>query len=980
MYYKNKFFIIGLLLFVTLLAISAVSAAENTTDIATVDSDMSGNEIQTYSNDGTIKQENDREIIGKTDNGTFSDLQTKIDAVGVGGVVNLENNYAYDDSFSNNGITITNPITINGNGFTINGMGQSRIFNITSLNNVILNNITFMNGNSKLGGAIILNGDVSGIVVDNCKFINNTATQNGGAIYAKGAFINSTVKNSEFASNIAAKNGGAIYFLINSSGNLFENIVFSNNMANGADGGAINFHAQLTKTTFNNLTFLNNHAANGGGAINTDHNVNDNNSYANSTFINNSAKNGGAFNGYGYSNYNSFETCVFINNSASNHGGAIYYSRNIERNTLNNCAFINNSAKANGGAIYSYRNSNYNKYNNTIFIGNVATNNGGAIYNRGYSDSETYNRCIFINNSALSVDGGCINVYANLAGVVFDNVIFINNSAAGNGGAINVDDDAKYVIFFETVFINNTAGKNGGALSFDNSKRNMLETTLFLQNQAGVEGSAIHISKNMLDDKIIKSYFFINSAGGAVIDVNGTINSNFEAIFVNNTGNAVIKLNFANDTNISNGIFLGNIVGSTIEINSANNTFVNNNVFLNNESKYEIMAGKGLNADYNWFGNNATNYDTQPNIMGDVDYDTWLFLNATASPNNITVFDTANVVFLLFNYNSTSGEIYEHFLLDSVELTITATNGDVNDTIVSLGETIEYDSNTSGIASITAAMGGAKHTINIMVKKLPTQLTASPVTAVFNVNKNMVITLRDINGNAISGALLTVNLNGAKKYTTDKNGQVKVSIKGMVPKKYTAKITFNGNTNYDNSTKNVKVTVKKATPKIAAKTKTFKTTTKTKKYAITLKDNNGKAIKNAKVTLKVNGKTYTAKTNSKGKATFKITKLNKKGTFKATVTYKGNKYYNKVSKKAKITVKIAFKTVSKGSKDSAMVKKIQRALKDNGYYLTYDGYYLKIDGIYGDCTVRSVKQFQKDNGLKVTGKVDENTAKKLGII
>ena len=908
MYYKNKFFIIGLLLFVALLAISAVSAVENTTDIATVDSDMSGNEIQSYSNDDAVKQVNEKEIIGKIDNGTFSDLQTKIDAVGVGGVVNLENNYAYDDSFSNNGITITNPITINGNGFTINGMGQSRIFNITSLNNVILNNITFMNGNSNLGGAIILNGDVSGIGIDNCKFINNTATQNGGAIYAKGAFINSTVKNSEFASNIAAKNGGAIYFLINSSGNLFENIAFSNNRANGADGGAINFHAQLTKTTFNNLTFLNNHAANGGGAINTDHNVNDNNSYANSTFINNRAKNGGAFNGYGYSNYNSFETCVFINNSASNHGGAIYYSRNIERNTLNNCVFVNNSAKANGGALYSYRNSNYNKYNNTVFIGNVATNNGGAIYNRGYSDSETYNKCVFINNSALSVDGGCINVYANLAGVVFDNVLFINNSAAGNGGAINVDDDAKYVIFFETAFINNTAGKNGGALSFDNSKRNMLENTFFIQNQADIEGSAIHISKNMSEDKVIRSYFINNSAYGAVIDVNGTINSNFEAIFVNNTGNAVIRLNFANDTNISDGVFLGNIVESTIAINSSNNTNVNNNVFLNNESTYEIMAGKGLNADYNWFGNNATNYDAQPNIKGDVDYDTWLFLNATASPNNITVFDTSNVVFLLYNYNSTSGEIYEHYLLGSVELTITATNGDVNDTFASLGEAIEFDSTTSGIAGVTASMGGAKHTINLMVKKLPTQLTANPVTAIFNVNKNMLITLTDINGNAISGAQITVNLNGAKKYTTDKNGQVKVSIKGMVPK------------------------------------------------------------------------TYAAKTNSKGKATFKITKLNKKGTFKATITYNGNKYYNKVSKKAKITVKIVFKTVSKGSKDSAMVKKIQRALKNNGYYLTYQGHYLKVDGIYGDCTVRSVKEFQKDYGLKVTGKVDENTAKKLGII
>ena len=42
--------------------------------------------------------------------------------------------------------------------------------------------------------------------------------------------------------------------------------------------------------------------------------------------------------------------------------------------------------------------------------------------------------------------------------------------------------------------------------------------------------------------------------------------------------------------------------------------------------------------------------------------------------------------------------------------------------------------------------------------------------------------------------------------------------------------------------------------------------------------------------------------------------------------------------------------------------------------------YLKIDGIYHGCTERSVREFQHDKGLKVTGKVDEKTAKKLGII
>ena len=197
----------------------------------------------------------------------------------------------------------------------------------------------------------------------------------------------------------------------------------------------------------------------------------------------------------------------------------------------------------------------------------------------------------------------------------------------------------------------------------------------------------------------------------------------------------------------------------------------------------------------------------------------------------------------------------------------------------------------------------------------------------------------------------------------------------MAPKAYTAKITFNGNSIYDKSTKNVKVTVKKAASKIAAKAKTFKTITKTKKYAIVLKNNVNKAISKVTVYLKVGGKTYKATTNSKGKATFKITKLSKKGTYKAAITFKGNAYYNKATKKVTIKVKQVWKTVSKGSKDKAAVKKIQKALKKNGYYRSYP-----VNGIYQQSTFNAVKQFQKAKGLKVTGKVDEKTAVKLKLI
>ena len=46
-----------------------------------------------------------------------------------------------------------------------------------------------------------------------------------------------------------------------------------------------------------------------------------------------------------------------------------------------------------------------------------------------------------------------------------------------------------------------------------------------------------------------------------------------------------------------------------------------------------------------------------------------------------------------------------------------------------------------------------------------------------------------------------------------------------------------------------------------------------------------------------------AKTNSNGKATFKITKLTKKGTHTATIKFAGNGYYKASSASKKITIK-----------------------------------------------------------------------------
>lgn len=189
--------------------------------------------------------------------------------------------------------------------------------------------------------------------------------------------------------------------------------------------------------------------------------------------------------------------------------------------------------------------------------------------------------------------------------------------------------------------------------------------------------------------------------------------------------------------------------------------------------------------------------------------------------------------------------------------------------------------------------------------KLSTSLSASGINVEYGNSGKLVISLKGSGNAALYAKQITVVLNGQSySGTTDYNGRVSFAVPAnLAVKTYSAKITFAGDNQYAQSSKTVNVVVKKATPKLTVKAKTFKRSLKTKKYTITLKDNHNKPMKNTKVSIKINKKTYTAKTNSKGKATFKIKKLTKKGTFKSKVTYNGDKNYNKVTKTVKIKIK-----------------------------------------------------------------------------
>ncbi|MBQ2637460.1 MAG: hypothetical protein IJG09_12360 [Methanobrevibacter sp.] len=204
------------------------------------------------------------------------------------------------------------------------------------------------------------------------------------------------------------------------------------------------------------------------------------------------------------------------------------------------------------------------------------------------------------------------------------------------------------------------------------------------------------------------------------------------------------------------------------------------------------------------------------------------------------------------------------------------------------------------VASATFNFTSANN--NSTVVKVNTAISAKSLTLTYNDKAALVATLRDENGTVISGAEITFTI-GKNVYeiNTDSKGQASCNI-NLAPKQYTATISYAGNATYIASSATAKVTVYKAASKFTAKSKAFKSATKTKKYAVVLKAN-GKYVKNSKVTLKIGSKTYSAITNAKGKAVFKITKFTKKGKFTSKIKFAGNSYYKAASKAVKITIK-----------------------------------------------------------------------------
>ena len=156
-------------------------------------------------------------------------------------------------------------------------------------------------------------------------------------------------------------------------------------------------------------------------------------------------------------------------------------------------------------------------------------------------------------------------------------------------------------------------------------------------------------------------------------------------------------------------------------------------------------------------------------------------------------------------------------------------------------------------------------------------------------------TFADANGKGIANTNLKLNLNG-KTVTvkTGKGGIFTYTTKATKVGTNNVIVSYAGNANYNKvSQKTTFKVVKQSLKLTVSKISTVKykdTVTITGK----LTDANGKVVMNTLVKVKVNSKTYSVKTNNKGVYTLKI-KATTIGTNKVTVSYAGNKNYNKAS-------------------------------------------------------------------------------------
>ena len=304
------------------------------------------------------------------------------------------------------------------------------------------------------------------------------------------------------------------------------------------------------------------------------------------------------------------------------------------------------------------------------------------------------------------------------------------------------------------------------------------------------------------------------------------------------------------------------------------------------------------------------------------------FRETTLSASSMTVLAKSGKYFTVTLKDSTNAPVEGEtiiFKISGVSTTYNATtdkNGQARIPINMAAGT--YTITATHIEEGSYGESSAKATVTVY--QLASSIKSSNMKLDTIYGKEYSITLRDSNGNAISGQKVTFSVNKKTyKATTNSKGVAKVKIKIKKNGKYKITIKFAGAAQYKAASAKKTITVKIGSTKTKLALKKLTTYPDSGKYySAKLTTKKGKAIKGQKITFTVNGNTYIKKTNKKGVAKFKIAII-KTGKYKVTARYNGTSKYRGTTKKNYIKIKT-------GSKKAKIVSKNVYMNPNSGEY------------------------------------------------
>ena len=558
--------------------------------------------------------------------------------------------------------------------------------------------------------------------------------------------------------------------------------------------------------------------------------------------------------------------------------------------TLDNCSFENSINGELGSALSCFGDDV--KVLNSRFLNNIANKSschhtdGPAIYL--IASNALIDNCTFINNTGYNYEtassGGAIWMKGSDNSIL--NSVFINNSAIskfawtlhgeeqtflaeGYGGAVYLVGSRGRID--NCRFENCMAHTYGGALYFKASSNCSINNSSFINNYAVGDAGAIYLGQNVYNLEISNSRFENNVALGLI----GVIMQH------NAYGGAIFASKFVENMSVSNTSFLNNYGNSTIY-------YLGSNIQISSsmlERSVSIIENETLNQFLKTVKDSTLE-------------------ECTLEINNFSLYSSSGSLYeaLIFTNGSIENNYWGANLYsadDFLEMKLIKSNGEyiypafwINLKVVNASDSNkEHEESNKTMSRDKSAIASSDMT------------TTSVYSKDGKIGKYFSFRLTDSNSKALANKQIIINFNGKTYYkTTDKNGYVKLQINLAKKGTYDIVACFLGDGNYDASFKSSRIKVTSVKAKLKVTSKTYKRSYTKKTLTAKLLSPKGKAVTGKKISFKVNGKTYAAKTNSKGIATVKV-KLNKKKTYKFTAKFRGDDTFKSVVAKGKVVVK-----------------------------------------------------------------------------